>query len=117
MAKTTRLNKSAALEALEERLACGRRLQERPLADQLAIAEAMVERMEWQASVMHLLPRVAKGIEAVTDFNRPFPAAPLALEVPADVEALQFRRALGQQLESLERALERVRKLGTRQLV
>ncbi|MNS32024.1 hypothetical protein D3C72_640940 [compost metagenome] len=117
MAKTTRLNKSAALEALTERLEFGRRLQARPLDDQMAIAEAMVERIEWHASVMHLLPRIAKGIEAVTDFNRPMPAAPMALEVPPDVEALHFRRALGQQLESLERALERVRKLGTRQLV
>ena len=117
MAKTTRLNKSAALEALTERLEFGRRLQARPLADPMAIAEAMVDRLEWQATVMQLLPRIAKGIEAVTDFNRPIAAGPFMLEVPPDVEAMYFRRGLGQQLESLERALARVRKLGTRQLV
>ena len=114
--KTARLNKAAAIRELEARLDAGRRLQERAFEAHEALAEAMVERLEWHVSVMKLLPRIPKGIQAAADFNRPARAGAPDLRPPLAEEVRRFRQALGQQLLSLERTLERVRKLGTRQL-
>jgi hypothetical protein len=116
-AKTsTRLNKASTITELEARLDWGIQLSARAVDDHVSFADVMVERLEWQASVMQLLPRIAKGIEAVADFTRCRGASPFELEPPLDQDVLQFRKGMRQQLDSLERTLERVRKMGTRQL-
>ena len=116
MTKTVRLNKANTLMELEARIEWGLALSQRAVDDHVAFADVMVERLEWQASVMKLLPRIAKGIEAVADFTRSGGLGAGALEPPLAEDVLQFRKAMRAQLDSLERARERVRKLGTRQL-
>lgn len=117
MAKTVRLNKANALMELQERLAWGQRLIDLRIENERDFAEAMVQRLEWYASVMQLLPMVPKGIEAAADFNRAGVARrPLTIDTPLELDAMDYRQAVSKQLESLERTLERVRKFGTRQL-
>lgn len=116
MTKMVRLSKANALHELEARLEWGRQLSQRAVDDHVAFADVMVERLEWQASVMQLLPRIAKGIEAVSDFTRSGGLGNPALEPPLVEDVLKFRKAMRLQLDSLERTVGRVRKLGTRQL-
>lgn len=113
---STRLNKAATLRELEARLEWGRALSARAVDDHVSFADVMVERIEWQASVLTLLPAIAKGIEAVADFNRGRVAPSFELEPGLAEDVLTFRKEMRQQLDSLERTLERIRKIGTRQL-
>ena len=116
MTKTVRLNKANSLKELDAHIEWGMALSQRAVDDQVAFADVMVERLEWQASVLKLLPRIAKGIEAVSDFTRSAGRGVAGLEPPLSEDVLQFRKGMRAQIESLERARERVRKLGTRQL-
>jgi hypothetical protein len=111
-----RLNKAATIREIEARIEWGRALSARAVDDHVAFADVMVERLEWQASVLTLLPAIAKGIEAVADFTRGRGPASFQLEPPLSEDVLAFRREMRAQLESLERTLERIRKIGTRQL-
>lgn len=115
MVKTTRLTKTACIRELEARLDWGRELSARAVDDHVSFADVMVERLEWQASVLKLLPGIAKGIEAVADFNRAGGSGSFVVEPPLAEDVLQFRKGMRAQLESLDRALQRVRKTGTKQ--
>jgi hypothetical protein len=111
-----RLNKTTTLAELDERIGSGRRILECPTDDVFELASAAVSRMEWEAAVMVLLPRIAKGIEAVADFQRASAPANFELEPPLAEEAEAFRAGVRAQLDSLERTRERIRKIGTRVL-
>jgi hypothetical protein len=117
MAKSAaRLNKATSLAELEARIGVGQRLLECPTADVYELAVAAVSRMEWEAEVRVLLPRLAKGFEAAADFQRASAPGSFELEPPLAEEAAAFRQGVRAQLDSLERTRERIRQIGTKVL-
>lgn len=118
MAKTApKLTRAAVMEALEQRIATGRAIQEAPMTEALQLAEAAVARLEWQHQAMETLRHLPKGnVAAFADFNRAAGQPSFELSPEPAEEAARMKQGLAAQLAVLEAALTRLKNSRTRRL-